>query len=597
VKRRSFAQIDERFWRRMRSAVDVRSAVRLAPGRPLPNRFETLLLRASLLEGEPARAAFAQWRKDLDVEALDFGSQRILPLLNRNLRGHLCTDPLAGRFQGVARYAWYMNQVLTAAVVPVIRSFDRAGIEVLALKGMALVGSLPEQIGLRAMTDIDLLVHPCDLAVAMNFLTQGGWWPWWGTIRFVLQEWAPRTKSCEFTAGRNRQLDLHWFMFDQTRWPEADVPVWSRSIPVKIGGENCRAPSFEDQLIHACVHGAPWNGIGTLRWAADSVTILRAVGPRFDWDYLVEESCRRRVVLQVRSCLHYLLEALDQPVPATVLRRLQNQVISPAERIDYCWRAQDPSNLSSLARHFLAVQDMRGSSRPLFDAPFVAVLAAWLRQMWAVDSTVAAVLLGVAALVGSPRWLLDLIMRSRPSDWRRKFLAERRPNLGLRDAIDLSLSGDAGPSLLYGWSMPETEGRWTEGRQAAIVVDLGSDAGAIQLEIWLSALLVPAAPQMFIDIWANRRRLARWNFVLNKRHAGVHRRTLDVPAVAVKGRYLVLTFLVSHPQSLKSLGLSNDGRHLGIFVRRLSFRRPETLRPDSPGADNTTRTSVRHASV
>src|SRR4029079_504358 len=104
---------------------------------PLPNEAETRLLQASLLEGDAALAAYSLWRKALDIDALDFGSQRVLPLLCKNLQALGVDDPLMGRFRGVARYAWFLNQILTAALAPVLNAFKHANVPVVLLKGMA----------------------------------------------------------------------------------------------------------------------------------------------------------------------------------------------------------------------------------------------------------------------------------------------------------------------------------------------------------------------------------------------------------------------------------------------------------------------------
>ena len=68
---------------------------------PLPGKQDTLLLRAALLTGRPALDVFSKWRKTLDLDALDFGSQRVLPLLVNNLRAHGVDDPIMQRFRGV----------------------------------------------------------------------------------------------------------------------------------------------------------------------------------------------------------------------------------------------------------------------------------------------------------------------------------------------------------------------------------------------------------------------------------------------------------------------------------------------------------------
>src|SRR5207253_2320597 len=157
------------------------------------------------------------------------------------------------------------------------------------LKGMALLASLPGQVPLRPMGDVDFLVRPTDAHAAVDLLASFGWQPHHGTTSFVKHAVIPRLAGYEFSDGSRRYLDLHWYFLQECRWPDADEELWSRLIPVQWGGQVCHTPSFEDQVLHACVHGTRWSGpIGALRWATDCTLILRAQHANFDWSYLLE---------------------------------------------------------------------------------------------------------------------------------------------------------------------------------------------------------------------------------------------------------------------------------------------------------------------
>src|SRR4029079_7229644 len=131
------------------------------------------------------------------------------------------------------------------------------------------------------------------------------------TVNFIKRDVVRRQSGYGFAVGLHRQLDLHWFLLDQNRWPDADEMLWSHRIPVQVEGEHCYVPSFEDQVLHACVHGAAWDYFGTLRWAADSTIILRARQATFDWSYLLEQCRLRRVIIPIRNCLEYLSRFLE----------------------------------------------------------------------------------------------------------------------------------------------------------------------------------------------------------------------------------------------------------------------------------------------
>ncbi|HYA13731.1 MAG TPA: hypothetical protein VEF33_05270, partial [Syntrophales bacterium] len=60
----------------------------------LPTAQQEALLRASLLQGEEALMAWDYWKSNTDMNRIDQGSYRLLPLLYRNLSLHGVKDPL-----------------------------------------------------------------------------------------------------------------------------------------------------------------------------------------------------------------------------------------------------------------------------------------------------------------------------------------------------------------------------------------------------------------------------------------------------------------------------------------------------------------------
>jgi hypothetical protein len=69
-----------------------------------PNRDQELLLRAALLNGEPALEAWNEWRRTVNVDVVDYGSHRMIPQLYRNMQRLGVNDSLMERLKGVYRY-------------------------------------------------------------------------------------------------------------------------------------------------------------------------------------------------------------------------------------------------------------------------------------------------------------------------------------------------------------------------------------------------------------------------------------------------------------------------------------------------------------
>ena len=125
----------------------------------MPDRDQLALLRASLWTGERALDAWGEWRRaEPDLDVIEKGSYRLLPLLYRNLGPQLADDPDIGRLKGIYRRSWTVNQIGLRIGRQGIDALRGAGLDVVALKGAALLDSAYHDRGARPMGDVDLAV-------------------------------------------------------------------------------------------------------------------------------------------------------------------------------------------------------------------------------------------------------------------------------------------------------------------------------------------------------------------------------------------------------------------------------------------------------
>lgn len=311
--------------------------------RPLPQ--QELLLKAALLAGERAVESWKAWKACIDVNDLDSGSHRMLPLLYRNLRANGVDDPAMGIYKGVYRRTWYRNQVLFRAVAPLLNAFRDAGIETMSLKGAPLAVLYYKDCGLRPMNDFDVLVRPERVPQAIDLLQRMGWSPndFMPTARYI---------SAGYSHGfRNRagdELDLHWHLLSESRGRDADDGFWSGAIPAHIGDVATFALGPADQLLHACIHGARWNYIPPFRWAADAAIVLDSARDQIDWDRIIIQAERMRLALPLREALNYLKDLLDVMVPSEILKRLDDLPVSPIEHMEYRINTNPPTRWAAM---------------------------------------------------------------------------------------------------------------------------------------------------------------------------------------------------------------------------------------------------------
>jgi hypothetical protein len=282
-----------------------------------------LLLKAALRGDEVARDAFRTWDRQLDLDAMEDADARLVPLLGSNLArlGLQCSE--ARRIRGMRRYFWSQNQLHLRHCREVAQLLAAQNIPVMALKGIPLAVAYYDDVGLRPMSDIDLLVptgktEPAVAALeAAGYVAKAAEEPQWrnGSIATSLQHGAG------FVDGARRECDLHWHMLSDCLSDGDDDAFWSRARAHEVHGVPVLFPAPEDLLLHLCAHGIRANAFPPIRWVADAAVVLRSAG--LDWEVFLAEAERRLLGPTLLLAFRTLDEILEPgAVPPSVIERL-----------------------------------------------------------------------------------------------------------------------------------------------------------------------------------------------------------------------------------------------------------------------------------
>jgi len=341
-------------------------------------------LQAALARGSKAVTAWDAWQSSVDIDKLDRNSQRLLPLLHQNLRGQGVDSPLLSRFQGVHRATWFKNQMMLHRAAPILARLHEAGIRTMVLKGAALNLLYYTDYGLRSMDDVDILVPTEEAPAAIDVLAASGLGPGQKPLKAFDERYFALRHGHGFADAAGRSIDLHWHAMLECCYPGADDDFWDGAVSTQLDGEPTRALNATDQLLHVCVHRAEWAAVPPLRWAADAMMILDASLPDIDWDRLLAQVERRRLVLHVESALSFLQDLLDAPVPSSVLKELRGMRVSRAERIEYQARTSLPGLGSVVAKLYFTHTRAQRARRPLA-LPWLLSFPRSLQVGWALD--------------------------------------------------------------------------------------------------------------------------------------------------------------------------------------------------------------------
>ncbi len=196
-------------------------------------------------------------------------------------------------------YGWFISGAKqTAALGLLARNLSESGLEVVALKGAALIPTAyGGRISCRPVSDLDLLVR-------------------------VEDEEAVRVMSRQIVSGGDAVFDWHRNLLGEERLPSRKNllqlridELWSFTQPWEPG---VRHLSPELQFIHLSLHAFK-HSCSRLIWLVDQVLVLRVC----DFDKLLALARRVGAERPVLVSLHILNRLLKEALPENHLRRLR----------------------------------------------------------------------------------------------------------------------------------------------------------------------------------------------------------------------------------------------------------------------------------
>ena len=510
-----------------------------------------LLLKAALLDGDSALAAYSAWRATLDLNTISMGEQRLIPLLHRNLMRLGVSDPLSNRFRGVRRFYWVDNRKRIIFAREIFEALNQAGVPFIVLKGAALAACYLDDPSLRPMYDVDILVTEERLADAAAVLAEKQLLPRGLPLKYVVASDRLRSFVPGWAFGdREKIIDLHWKALHFDLRPQADDEFWRAARDATLDGTVFRVFDPADQLLHICAHAAQRGGAEAVNtWPADAALVIRG-SPDLSFERLVAGAARHRISAIMADALCLLADEFDLLVPRSAIASLR-RAATWSEQLEMRLADRPYASLSAPARMLLELQDFRrGSHNPCHGG-------------WASPGSGASVVRGIQTSLGNPGWLRRLLGRDRH---RRVPDPGRLPKVG--DELKLAgFSIDESP-LVSGWSVLEPTGCWTLGREATIAWSVSGHEGELELRVDGHAFLHKNAPAQSVQLWVNDRQAAHWRFRAGGESPLPAR--IAIPAAWVGNRdVLMLSFVIESPCSPATAGESPDPRALGFHLHSI----------------------------
>jgi hypothetical protein len=294
------------------------------PARPVPER--DLLLRCARLTLSPDDAA--RVREIVVANKIDWTAlialarrQGLIPFLHRHLHRLPLPADAAAALGARHRDGAHRTLRLAAELRRLLDALAAAGIDALPYKGPTLAVQAYGDLSMRAFDDLDVLVRPGDAPRALALLAAQGYAP-----RLDLspaQDALFRRVDGDYPLVHRDSgtlVELHCRVSSlRFLMPLETDALMRRAQPVHLGGARVPAPSTEDALLIACIHGCKhrWR---RLEWVCSAAELLR--GESIDLALVLQRAGELGALRTVLLGLALAREMLDAPLPVEIAREI-----------------------------------------------------------------------------------------------------------------------------------------------------------------------------------------------------------------------------------------------------------------------------------
>jgi hypothetical protein len=283
-----------------------------------------LLLDCLRYDGQPpagdrlARLSAAEWQALVTLAR----QQRVGPLLYHRLTGQGYRDLMPETVRETLRQQYRLNTLrnlkLQGELGQVVAALTRAGIPVIALKGIYLASAVYENPGLREMNDLDVLVRLPDIDASKRVLKEIGYGE--------SQEELPSTSFHHLhplrKADAAASVELHWTIVPGTSPFKVDLDgLWNRAKLFRVAGSELLALSDEDMLLHLFLHSAYMDRFSNgARPLADVAETIGRFQETLNWAALNQRAEQWQCVHTANLSLLLVIQLLHAPLPEAVIR-------------------------------------------------------------------------------------------------------------------------------------------------------------------------------------------------------------------------------------------------------------------------------------
>jgi hypothetical protein len=203
-------------------------------------------------------------------------------------------DGAYSRLQAAYYQTLSRNLLLYQELVLILQALGEVGIPVIVLKGAALAATVYDDIGLRPMGDIDLLVHKKDLNRIFQIMEKMSYKLDLSRLRLFLMSGVLYEANFDGGGLGNSHVEFHWSLIggEYSRYrPKMDW-FWEHSKLISTKLINARFLEPEAHLLYLAAHLILKHGMAEaiLLWMNDLYLLMYKQNLNIDWDEIMHQA-------------------------------------------------------------------------------------------------------------------------------------------------------------------------------------------------------------------------------------------------------------------------------------------------------------------
>lgn len=207
---------------------------------------------------------------------------------------HLIPDEVIGLFKQHYFKTIAKNTVLNESLRILAKEASKKNIDLLLLKGISLINSIYQDIGIRPMSDMDILVKTENVPLISNILESLNY----GTNPIVKSKLVGQVEHFHLPAfiskSNHVMVELHTHIHPEKSPLSIDIDeFWKNSVPVDNFNTNIRMLSPENLIQHLCIHISTHSQTNNIRLSHfyDLVKVIEKYDKNgLDWETTIKNS-------------------------------------------------------------------------------------------------------------------------------------------------------------------------------------------------------------------------------------------------------------------------------------------------------------------